>query len=141
MEFFANYEDYWSELNTVAMETGFNYMELDELSKAKRQFDRMAGYYPENAGAWLMLALSQYRAKLVRDGDESMKAFQKAYDAITDLDRLPKDQQRLLREGIIRYAEYKKEAGDTAEARRIMELGKEQFTENLEFKGLYDVLN
>ncbi len=141
MEFFANYEDYWSELNTVAMETGFNYMELDELSKAKRQFDRMAGYYPENAGAWLMLALSQYRAKLVRDGDESMEAFQKAYDAITDLDRLPKDQQRLLREGIIRYAEFKKEAGGIEEARRIMELGKDQFTENLEFKGLYDVLN
>lgn len=88
-----------------------------------------------------MLALSQYRAKLVRDGDESMEAFQKAYDAITDLDRLPKDQQRLLREGIIRYAEFKKEAGGIEEARRIMELGKDQFTENLEFKGLYDVLN
>lgn len=141
MEFFANYEDYWSELNTRAMETGFNFLELDELSKAKRQFDRMSGYYPENAGAWLMLALVQYRSKLVRDAGESMKSFQKAYDAISDIDRLPKDQQRLLREGMIRYAEFKKKTGDTTEARRIMELGKDQFTENLEFKGLYDALN
>jgi|GEM_PF-3831684 len=36
------------------------------------------------------------------------------------------------------YAEFKKETGDTAEALRIMELGKDQFTENLEFKGLFE---
>ena len=95
----------------------------------------------KNAGAWWILTLVQYRSKRARDAGESMKAFQKAYDAITDFDRLPKDQQRLLREGMIRYAEFKNKAGDTAEARRIMELGKDQFTENLEFKGLYDALN
>lgn len=33
-----------------------------------------------------MLALVQYRSKLARDAGESMKAFQKAYDAISDLD-------------------------------------------------------
>ena len=66
-----------------------------------------------------MLATVQYRSKLARDAGESMKAFQKAYDAISDIDRLPKDQQRLLREGMIRYAEFKNKAGDTAEARRI----------------------
>ncbi len=38
-----------------------------------------------------MLALVQYRSKLARDAGESMKAFQKAYDAISDIDRLPKD--------------------------------------------------
>ena len=88
-----------------------------------------------------MLATVQYRSKLARDAGESMKAFQKAYDAISDIDRLPKDQQRLLREGMIRYAEFKNKAGDTAEARRIMDLGKDKFMANLEFKGLYDELN
>lgn len=141
LEFFKNYEDYWAELNTTAMETGFALMEEESYSKAKRQYQRMTTYYPENPGAWQMLALAQLKMKLARDAAESLKSYEKALAAVPDLDRLPKDQQRLLRESMIRYADYLDNKGMRDSARAVLAPGAEQFSENPEFKGLLDELN
>ncbi|MCB0771336.1 MAG: hypothetical protein KDC00_13130 [Flavobacteriales bacterium] len=141
LEFFKNYEDYWEELNTVDMETGFLYFDEGSYSKAKRQFQRMTTYYPENPGAWQMLGLAQLRMNLARDAAESMEGYRKAFAAIPDLDRLPKDQKRLLRESMIRYAEFLDSKGMQDSARATIAPGLEQFSGNPEFKGLYDALN
>ena len=77
-EFFDNYGDYWEDLNTMAMEKGENLYDDEEYSKAKQVFDGMVGYYPENSGAWMYLALCQYKTNLVKEGDLSMKQFVKA---------------------------------------------------------------
>jgi len=141
LEFFTHYEDYWSELNTVAMETGLFYMDDKAYSKAKRQFDRMTRYYPENPGAWQLLALSQLRMNLARDAALSMKEYHKAYLAVADVKRLPKDQQRLLREAMLRYTEYLNTKGMRDSARTTIAMGKDHFKEDLEFKALYKSLN
>ncbi|MCB0764580.1 MAG: tetratricopeptide repeat protein [Flavobacteriales bacterium] len=141
LEFFNNYEDYWAELNTVAMDIGLALLDQGEYSKAKRQFDHMAGYYPENPGAWQMLALCQLKMKLARDAKESMMEFNKAYAAVPDIDRLPKDQKRLLREGLIRYSEYLDSKGMVDSARTTIALGAEHFDENAEFRSLREQLN
>lgn len=139
--YFAQYEDYWEELNTDAMGVGFMYLEEGSYSKAKREFDRMTGYDPGNAGAWLMLALSQMKMNLVRDAEESLQEFRKAYAGIGDHDRLSPDRKKLLREALIRYAEQLDTKGMRDSARTTLALGAEDFMDNAEFKSLHDELN
>lgn len=141
LAYFHNYEDYWQELNTVAMEVGLFHLDLGEYSKAKRQFDRMTGYQPENAGAWQLLALTQLKLRLARDASESMKGFDRAYAAIPDIERLSPDQRRLLREGLIRHAEHLQDSGQLDSARVVMGLGAEHFSKNPEYNALLRDLN
>ena len=140
-EFVNNYEDYWTELNTTAMGAGLAHLDLGEYSKAKREFDRMTGYQPENAGAWQMLAITQLNMRLARDAAESMKSFREADAAIPDISRLPVDQKRILRESLIRYADHLADAGMRDSARTVVGLGEDYFSENPEFKALVKDLN
>lgn len=141
LAYFNNYEDYWMELNTRAMEAGINHYQLGEFSKARRIFDRMVVYMPENAGAWRLKALCQERMNMKRDAEESRAAFQVAYDAIPDLERLPVDQQKLLRTALVMSAEYMVTKGRQTDAKDLMALGKDHFMDNPEFKSLYQQLN
>jgi hypothetical protein len=138
--YFDQYEDYWTELNTMAQEVGLNYLDEKNYSKARLQFLRMTRYDPENAGAWRLLALSQSKMRLARDAAESMQQFETAYAAIPDVAQLPIDQKRLLRESLIRSAEHLETAGELDSARATLDLGKDHFMKNAEFKGLYEEL-
>lgn len=141
LQYFPEYEDYWEELNTMAMETGMMYLELGDDSKARRRFDAMVDYYPENPGAWQMLALVQQRMNLRRDAAESMERFNEAYAALGNIEELPDDQQRLLRTALVLYAEHMDSKGMRDSAQIVLELGEEAFLENAEFKSLHDELN
>lgn len=136
-----NYEDFWMELNTKAMESGMNHYQMGEYGKARRIFDRMAAYMPENAGAWRLRALCQERMNMKRDAEESRKAFAKALDAIEDLERLPADQRKLMRNALIMDAEYMVEQGRKDEARELLAIGEDAFMGNAEFKALHKELN
>ena len=135
-----NYADFWSELNTTAMDYGFMLMETGSFSKAKRQFDRITRYQPENPGAWLMLVQSQKKMNLRRDALESMQQFRKAYAAVPDLSRLPLDQQRLLREALLRHARRLDPAGMRDSALATMKMGGPQFLDNAEFRAFFEEL-
>ena len=138
-EFFGNYEDFWAELNTMAQESGLNEYEsgVKGMSKARRFFDSMTSYYPENPGPWLMLALCEYNTNLVKDGDESIKKYQAALDAAGSISSLPEDQKKLMKSALIHYAEYLDGKGDKSGARAAMEQGKDAFMDDPEFKGAY----
>ncbi|MBZ0206407.1 MAG: hypothetical protein K8H89_08785 [Flavobacteriales bacterium] len=140
LEFFNNYEDYWSELNTMAQETGMNYYETGPkgMSKARRYFDSMTSYYPENPGGWLMLALTQYNSNMAKDGDESLVKYTEALESAGGIARLPLDQKKLMKSALIHYAEYLDGKGDTSGARAALETGKDAFMDDAEFKGAYD---
>lgn len=140
-EFFGNYEDYWAELNTVSFSAGEN--QLDDpkgVSKAKQIFDGMVGYYPENPGPWLMLALCQYKSNLNKEGDLSVKEFDKVMAAAGDVGTLPRDQQTQLKNALIRYADYLVSKGQRDRARQYAALGKDHFMDQPDFKGLWDSL-
>lgn len=140
-EYFGNYEDYWAELNTASFQDGENFLDDPKgISKAKQIFDGMVGYYPENPGAWLMLAMSQYKSNLLKEGDLSMKEFDKAMTAAGDVGTLPKDQKTLLKNGLIRYADYLVSKGQRDRAKQYAALGKDHFMEEPDFKGLWDSL-
>jgi tetratricopeptide (TPR) repeat protein len=139
-EFFADHEDYWSELNAMAQEEGLNYLDDGKYSKAKLQFTRMTRYNPENPGAWELLALAQSKLHMTRDAAESMQQFKEAYAAVPDIGHLPIDQRRLLREGLIRNAEHLENTGQLDSARTTIDLGKDHFMKNAEFRSLYNEL-
>ena len=140
-EFFGNYEDYWAELNTVSYQAGENFLDDPKgISKAKQIFDGMTGYYPENPGAWLMLAMAQYKGNLVKEGDLSMKEFDKALAEAGDVSTLPKDQKTLLKNGLIRYADYLVSKGQRDRAKTYAALGKDHFMEEPDFKGMWESL-
>lgn len=140
-EFFNNYEDYWMELNTHAMGSGIAHYEMGDYSKARRVFDRMVVYMPENAGAWRMRALCQDRMNLKRDATESRKKFDEVYATISDPSKLPTDQRRLLRQALIMDAEHLLANGRSAEAKEVVALGEDSFMGNAEFKALFEELN
>ena len=139
-EFFANYEDYWVELNTLAM--GLAEIEISDgkWSRARKYYDYMAGYDPENPGAWLMMAWCQHKDNLARDADETMKSFEAAMQANPDLTRLTEDRKKLLKFGMINYAELMNEQGDRSSAKAILEQGKDLFSADEEFMMMYNEL-
>ncbi len=140
LEFFANYEDYWSELNTVAQEVGMNFLDEGAFSKARSQFQRMTRYNPENPGAWAMLALAQQKMKAIRDAEENTQKFHEVLEGIPNVARLPKDERILLRESLVRTATYLEDQGEVSEARKVIEFGKDHFMDDPEFKSLYEAL-
>ena len=137
-EFFGNYEDYWAELNKLSMEQGENFYEEGSYSKAKSLFDGMVGYYPENPGAWIMLALCQYKSNLVKEGEAAIAKFQPAIDAAGGIGMLPDDQKKLVKSALIHYATYLDSKGNKAKAKDMLEIGKDFFMEDPEFKGTYE---
>lgn len=140
LEFFHNYEDFWADLNRMAQESGLNAYEMGdkEMSKARRFFQSMTRYYPENPGAWLMLGLSQYRSNLARDAEQTMAQYATALEEAGSLDRLPEDQKQLMKSALIHYAEYLDGKGDSSGARAALETGKEYFMDDPEYKGAYN---
>ena len=141
-EFFGNYEDYWAELNTMVQELGENMLDDPKgLSKAKQMFDSMTSYYPENPGGWLMLAIAQYKSNLAKEGDLAVAQFDKAIVAAGDISTLPPDQKKLLKNALIRYADYLVSKGQKDKAKKYAALGKDHYMEEPDFKGLWDSLN
>lgn len=137
---FKHHEEYWGELSTVAYQTGLFHLDEKAYSKAKRQFERMVGYDPANAGAWQMLALVQLKMNLQRDAAISMKHYEEALAAIDDVQELPKDKRVLLRESMVRHAEFCMAKGDRSKARSILAKGKDDFMGNVEFRSLFEML-
>ncbi|MBK8612978.1 MAG: hypothetical protein IPN85_05710 [Flavobacteriales bacterium] len=139
-EFFDNYADFWSDLNTMAGESGVNFYEegAKGYSKAKQTFDAMTGYYPENPGPWLMLALCQYNTNLAKEGELSMKSFQTAMTNAGDISALPEDQKKLLKAAMMHYATYKDTKGDKSAGKAILDQGKDAFIADADFKTFYE---
>lgn len=138
-EFFDNYADFWADLNLMSQEAGLNaYDDEKGLSKAKQWFDGMTGYYPENPGAWMMLALTQYKSNLAKEGDASMAKFQPALDQVGGVGMLPDDQKKLLKAALIHYATYMDSKGNRSKAKEMLEIGKDFFMDDAEFKGAYE---
>jgi hypothetical protein len=142
LEFFHNYEDFWMALNTSAMEEGENQMDDPKgLSRARQAWTSMTKYYPENPGPWLMLAITQYKSNLAKEADLNVKEFDKALAAAGDINRLPADQRKCLKNALIRYADYLVGKGMRDQARRYLALGKDYFMAEADFKGVYNSLN
>lgn len=135
-EYFDNYADFWSELNTQAQDKGLQFYDegAKGMSKAKQTFDAMTGYYPENPGAWLMLGLTQLKTNLVKEGEISLTKFREALDAAGGVANLPEDQKKLMGASLIKYAEHLDSKGDSSGAKAAIALGADALKDDPEFK-------
>ena len=140
VEFFHNYEDYWSELNTDCAGVAEIYMDEMAWSKAKRYYDYMVNYHPENPGAWLHYSLAQKKYGQVREADESLMKFDETLAAIPDLGNLSEDQKKLLKSALIKYAEELESEGSKTTALEYLEKGRELYRGDKEFEGYYQSL-
>lgn len=140
LEHFGDYGDYWEELNTSAMEQGQNFYDAGEFAKARRIFAWMAGYCPENPGAWKMLALCQLRTGQAREAAEAVARYREAMAALgeEELEALPPDQRSLLRGALVRFTEHLADEGLRDSARAVIAVGREHFMDNAEFRSLYE---
>lgn len=142
LEFFHNYEDFWMSLNTAAMDEGENLMDDPKgLSKSRQVWSSMTKYYPENPGPWLMLAITQYQGNLAKEADLSVKEFDKVFKAAGNIASLPADQRKLLKNALIRFADYSMDKGLRDQARRYIALGKDYFMGENDFKAAYNNLH
>lgn len=140
-EFWSNYEDYWMSLNTKALDEGENALDDPKgATRARQTFTSMTKYHPENPGPWLLLAVTQYKGNLAKDGDISVKEFDKALAAAGDISTLSVDQKKALKTALIRYADLMIDKGNKDQARKYVALGKDHFMGEADFKGLYDSL-
>ena len=141
-EFFDNYADFWSDLNTMAQEAGINAYEDEKgLSKAKQWFDGMTSYYPENPGPWIMLGLTMYKSNMQKEGDAAIAKFQPALDAAGGIDRLADDQKKLMKVALMKYAEYLDSKGNKAKAKEVIAIGKDDFKDDKEYQGAVESYN
>jgi len=125
----------------VAMEAAINLYEAGDHMKARRIFDRMVAYMPENPGAWRMRALCQEKARQQREAQESRQGYDAAMKGIADLDRLPKDQRNLLRYALVIEAEQLIDAGAPDKAREVLSIGEGSFMSDAEFRAIHKELN
>lgn len=140
-EFWSNYDDYWMSLNSRALDEGENALDDPKgATRARQTFTSMTKYHPENPGPWLLLAVTQYRSNLAKDGDLSVKAFDKALAEAGDIGTLSVDQKKALKTAIIRYADLMMDKGNKDQARKYVALGKDHFMGETDFKGLYESL-
>jgi tetratricopeptide (TPR) repeat protein len=140
-EFFPGYDEYFSRLNTVAMESALVHFELEEYSKARRIFQRMTRYHPENPGAWHMLALCQIRSNQQRDAEVSLRHYREALDQVPDISRMPKDEGRLLKYAMLRHVDLLEPKGMLDSARTVLNMAVDHFMDDPEFSAVYEDLN
>jgi len=140
-EYFSDYDDYWSELNTTTMEVAENYFDEGNYSKAKSYYKYMTSYDLENAGAWIMRVHSELKLNMAREAEMHMAEGKKALKSLGSIEHLSVDRQELLRTALIKYSEYLVEEGRSDSARKTMDIGSDVFLENEEFKMVWDELN
>lgn len=139
---FEEYKDFFSSLNTMAQDWGIS--ELDQpkgLSRAKQTFTSMTKYHPENPGPWLMLAVCNYKANSVQEGDGNVKKFKETLQAAGAIEKMPADQQAILKAALIRYATYLNEKGDRGGAKEAIVIGAEAYKNDAEYKVALEEFN
>jgi len=87
-----------------------------KFSKASSWYKKVVKFFPEDYGAWTLLAVSQYYAKDKGSGDESMASMEEALDRRYRMFDLP-DADKDFKEGMELYSQYLIEIGQSDSAR------------------------
>lgn len=138
VEYFSDYEDYWSELNHKCMETAENFVQEENWSKAKGYYKYMTSYDPGNVGAWILRIYTEIKLNMGREAELHALEMEKALADQGSVENLSPDKQELLRNALIIYGEDLYSAGRSDSARKVMDIGSDAFMENEEFKMVWD---
>ena len=118
---FRENDMFFEELKKTALLDAAGFMSDQKYSRAKRYYDAITKFDPDDAGAWLLLGYCQMQ---MRSMTEAGMTYKKAGEVLhsTDVTRLNAQDKKTLREGGINYAEYLVAEGKRDSARTTMDL-------------------
>ncbi len=131
---------YFNELKKSAMEEAGGLMSDQKYSRAKRFYDGICDFDPNDAGAWLMLGYCQMQ---IRAMQEAKLAYIEAGKVLhtRPMDNLNSTERTLLREGTINYAEYLMNESMRDSARVLVNLVKPALEGDSEYDALAGRVN
>ncbi len=133
---FRENDIFFEELKKTALGDAAGQMSDRKYSRAKRFYDAVTKFDPENVGAYYLLGLSQVEMRSVT---EANMTFKQADDLLreTDVAALNPLDKKTLRDGGIAYAEYLIADGRRGDAAEIMDLLAPALAGDSEFDMLY----
>ncbi|NNC83664.1 MAG: hypothetical protein HKN79_08805 [Flavobacteriales bacterium] len=124
-------KDYISELREECMEIAEGYLEDGDFSKSKRYYKYMTQFDPDCPGSWLMYAYTLKKLNDMLGTQEALESFEATFG---DIERLANEQQRLIKYGLMTYAEEYYQEGKRGEAREMLDRGAEFFADDNEYQ-------
>ena len=122
-EIYDENDFYFQELKKSAIEEAGGLMSDQKYSRAKRYYDGITDFDPNDAGAWLMLGYCQMQ---MRSMQEAKLTFQEAGKVLNtaNMDKLNSTERKLLLDGVINYSDYLIQEGMKDSARTTLDLAK-----------------
>ncbi len=133
---FTDNDLYFRELKQSAMQEAGGFMTDQKFSRAKRYYDAICKFDPEDPGAWLMLGYCQIQMKAMTEAKMTFREAGKVLEA-KDLETLNSVERKILREGVLNYSEYLVQEGMRDSARVTMNLAAVVLEGDSEFDMLY----
>jgi len=133
---FSENDLYFRELKESAMQEAGGFMSDQKYSRAKRYYDAICKFDPEDPGAWLMLGYCQIQMKAMTESSMTFKEAGKVL-AARDLETLNSVEKKILREGVLNYSQHLIDAGMRDSARVTMDLSAVVLEGDSEFDMLY----
>ncbi len=127
---------FFEELKKAALEEGAGFMADQKYSRAKRYYDGITKFDPNDAGAWLMLGNCQVQ---MRSMTEASMAYKKAGEVLhsSDVTKFNAQDKKTLRIAGIDYAEYLINDGKRDSARSTLDLLAPALQGDAQFDMLY----
>ncbi len=129
---FRENEMYFEELKKSALEEAAGYMADQKYSRAKRLYDGITKFDPDDAGAWLLLGLCQMEMRSMTEANMTLKkAGEVLHDA--DVSSYKAQDKATLRNGGLGYVNYLIEEGRRDSARSTLDLLRPALSGDQEF--------
>lgn len=137
---FKENDFYFQELKKSAIEEAGGLMSDQKYSRAKRYYDGICDFDPNNAGAWLMLGYCQLQ---MRATQEAKMAYTEAGKVLSTqpMESLNSTDLKLLREGVLNYADVLVNDGMRDSAKTVLDLAKPALDGDSEFDMYYKKVN
>jgi hypothetical protein len=116
---FRENELYFDELKKAAMSEAGGLMSDGKFSRAKRYYDAICKFDPEDIGARFMLGVCQMEMKAAMEASVPLKEAGRLLHT-RDLERISGSDKKILREGVVRYSSYLLENGMQDSAKAVL---------------------
>jgi len=131
---------YFRELKESAFRSAAAQMAEEKYSRARRFYDAIADFDPEDPGAWLMLGYCKVKERNAR---EAKLSFEEAGKVMTtrDLTTLNSVEKDIFLQGVMKYSEYLIEESMRDSARTTLQMAVPALEGDPEFDAAYQKLN
>jgi hypothetical protein len=135
----GEYGEYLDELLFAALEESMNWAAEAKYSKAVGTMKKVCEFAPEDAGAWLLKGVYDFRNKVKADATAAWAKGLPLLETVVFED-LSKAHKKMLKVGIMEYATLQVENKAIDKAKDVMNKGYVWFQEDQEFKEKYDAI-